>query len=142
MGGTAALLHAHLGHRAVSFGARVDLRLTCPGSVQEVSRKCLIGPRVDLDLTHGAHVPAEPRRACTARVRHALAVMHARGGRAAVHVGAGNAVDMMQARLVTHALGLALHEHDTFHHNVPMFLEREGLLVPLLKRELLALLKG
>ncbi|EOD05436.1 Hypothetical protein EMIHUDRAFT_448659 [Emiliania huxleyi CCMP1516] len=119
MGGTAALLHAHLGHRAVSFG-----------------------PRVDLDLTHGAHVPAEPRRACTARVRHALAVMHARGGRAAVHVGAGNAVDMMQARLVAHAPGLALHEHDTFHHNVPMFLEREGLLVPLLKRELLALLQG
>ena len=101
-----------------------------------------LGPRVDLDLTHGACVPAEPRRACTARVRHALAVMHARGGRAAVHVGAGNAVDMMQARLVAHAPGLALHEHDTFHHNVPMFLEREGLLVPLLKRELLALLQG
>ncbi|EOD05434.1 hypothetical protein EMIHUDRAFT_199173 [Emiliania huxleyi CCMP1516] len=49
---------------------------------------------------------------------------------------------MMQARLVAHAPGLALHEHDTFHHNVPMFLEREGLLVPLLKRELLALLQG
>ena len=31
-------------------------------------------------------------------------------------------------------------EHDTFHHNVPMFLEREGLLIPLLKRECLALL--
>ena len=59
-----------------------------------------------------------------------------------VHVGAGNAVDMMQARLVAHAPGLDLHEHDTFHHNVPMFLEREGLLVPLLKRELLALLQG
>ena len=41
---------------------------------------------------------------------------------------------MMQARLVAHAPGLALHEHDTFHHNVPMHLEREGRLVGLVKR--------
>jgi hypothetical protein len=32
-------------------------------------------------------------------------------------------------------------EHDTFHHNVPMHLEREGLLVPLLKRELVELVR-
>ena len=32
-------------------------------------------------------------------------------------------------------------EHPTFHHNVPMFLEREDELVPLLKRELLELLR-
>ena len=36
---------------------------------------------------------------------------------------------------------VAVVEHDTFHHNVPMFLEREGGLVPLLKRTLLALLR-
>ena len=37
--------------------------------------------------------------------------------------------------------GLQVREHDTFHHNVPMFLEREGQLVPLIKRSLLRLLR-
>lgn len=37
--------------------------------------------------------------------------------------------------------GLVVREHDTFHHNVPMFLEREGQLVPLIKQSLLRLLR-
>ena len=56
----------------------------------------------------------------------------------AVHVGRQNAVDVMQADTVR---GLAtVVEHETFHHNVPMHLERDGALVPLLKRELLELM--
>ena len=66
MGGTAALLHAHLGHRAVSFGPRVDLRLTCPGSVQEVSRMCSgsvreassLESRMGLSLVTSSTLPA------------------------------------------------------------------------------------
>lgn len=52
-----------------------------------------------------------------------------------VTVGAG------QARLVAAFPAVCLVEHGTFHHNVPQFLEREGMLVPLLKRELLALMR-
>ena len=58
-----------------------------------------------------------------------------------MHVGAGNAVDVMQAEQVKGIGGLRVAEHPTFHHNVPMFLEREGQLVPLLKRALLRLLR-
>lgn len=36
--------------------------------------------------------------------------------------------------------GASVVHHDTFQHNVPMHLEREGMLVPLFKRELLQLL--
>lgn len=47
----------------------------------------------------------------------------------------------VQAGLVRGVGGLQVREHDTFHHNVPMFLEREGQLVPLIKRSLLRLLR-
>ena len=47
----------------------------------------------------------------------------------------------VQAGLVRGVGGLEVREHDTFHHNVPMFLEREGQLVPLIKRSLLRLLR-
>lgn len=57
-----------------------------------------------------------------------------------MHVGSGNAVDVMQASLVQMIAGVRVVEHNTFHHNVPMFLERESHLVPLLKREMLTLL--
>ena len=50
-------------------------------------------------------------------------------------------VDAGQARLVAAFPAVCLVEHATFHHNVPQFLEREGMLVPLLKRELLALMR-
>jgi leucine-rich repeat protein SHOC2 len=46
----------------------------------------------------------------------------------------------MQASLVQMIAGVRVVEHNTFHHNVPMFLERESQLVPLLKREMLTLL--
>ena len=55
----------------------------------------------------------------------------------AVHVGTGNLLDMQQAGLVRGMPGVEVAEHDTFHHNVPMHLEREGLF----KRELLTLLQ-
>ena len=60
-----------------------------------------------------------------------------------VHVGAGNLEDVLQAE---HACKMAppgaikVIRHDTFHHNIPMFLEREQKLVPLFKRELMELL--
>ena len=57
-----------------------------------------------------------------------------------VHVGAGNLEDVLQARLLEGLSVVRIVQHDTFQHNVPMHLEREGLLVPLLKRELLALM--
>ena len=118
MGATAALTHAHLAHSALAFG-----------------------PRVDLHMTHGAYVPDAAKAACRAGVVESLRRVHARGGRAAVHVGSGNAVDMMQAGLVRGMPSVHVVEHDTFHHNVPMFLEREAKLVPMLKAVLLALLR-
>ena len=115
MGGTAALMHAHLARRTLAFGPRVDLR-----------------------RTHGAYVPDSAKAACTDAVMRSLRAV-APGGRVAVHVGRQNAVDVMQADTVR---GLAtVVEHETFHHNVPMHLERDGALVPLLKLELLELLK-
>jgi hypothetical protein len=64
----------------------------------------------------------------------------------AVHVGAENLEDVLQAQQVQAAAGgqpgagVEVVQYNTFHHNVPMYLEREGMLVPLFKRELLALL--
>lgn len=57
-----------------------------------------------------------------------------------VHVGGENMEDVLQAERVEEIEGLAVVHHPTFHHNVPMFLEREGALVTLLKNEVLALL--
>ena len=115
MGGCAALMHAHHAHEVLAFG-----------------------PRVDLERTHGSYVPDAAKRACASSVHASLRTMR---GRATVHVGSGNAVDVMQAGLVRGVGGLEVREHDTFHHNVPMFLEREGQLVPLIKRSLLRLLR-
>ena len=56
-------------------------------------------------------------------------------------MGTGNLEDVLQAARSAGSEGCAIVEHDTFHHNVPQFLEREGMLVPLLKRELLALMR-
>ena len=94
--------------------------------------------QVDLQLTHGAYVPARAQRACTEAIASALCATH---GSVAVHVGRQNAVDVMQADMVRARPAVTVVEHETFHHNVPMFLEREGALVPLLKRELLELLR-
>eukprot|EP01046_Picozoa_sp_COSAG06_P015786 COSAG06_NODE_1023_length_11042_cov_2.398337_1_plen_2013_part_00 len=115
MGATAALLHARCAQRVLAFG-----------------------PRVDLELTHGSFLAPYQRAACNDRVMDALKEMtHAD---VSVHVGAGNLEDVLQARLISGLRSVRVEHHDTFHHNVPMYLEREGLLVPLLKRELLALM--
>ena len=45
-----------------------------------------------------------------------------------------------QAQAQAQAEVIRVVTHGTFHHNVPMYLEREGQLVPLFKRELLRLL--
>ena len=37
--------------------------------------------------------------------------------------------------------GVAVQEHDTFHHNVPQFLQQQGELVPLLKDEMIRVLR-
>ena len=58
-----------------------------------------------------------------------------------VHVGASNLEDMVQAATLRGLPCVTIVEHETFHHNIPMFLEREGRLLYLLKRELLELLR-
>lgn len=116
MGATAALMHAHLAHRCLAFGPRVDLR-----------------------RTHGSYVPDCAKRACSDAVDRSLRGLG--GASVAVHVGRQNAVDVMQADVVRGLEHVTVVEHETFHHNVPMYLEREGGLVPLLKSELLELLR-
>ena len=139
MGATAALQHAHRAARVLAFGPRVDLR-----------------------RSHGSFVPDAAKNACAQAIDRALeqhAREHASGGgtanggtgtsgndgtgvgRVAVHVGSGNLEDMTQAARVRGRRAVVVVEHDTFHHNVPMHLEREGLLVPLLKRELVELVR-
>ena len=111
MGATAALQHAALADRVLAFG-----------------------PRAALHSTHGSFVPEHAQRACADAIRRAL---EAARRSVAVHVGTGNLLDMQQAGLVRGMPGVEVAEHDTFHHNVPMHLEREGLF----KRELLTLLQ-
>ena len=115
MGATAALQHAHRAHRTLAFGPRVDLR-----------------------RTHGSFVADDAKEACACAVSSALDQMR---GSVAVHVGVGNLEDMAQAAQVRQFSNVTTVEHDTFHHNVPMHLEREGMLVPLLKRELAELVR-
>lgn len=57
-----------------------------------------------------------------------------------VHVGGENLEDVLQVERVEQIEGVHVVHHPTFHHNVPMFLEREGALVPLFKKEVLALM--
>jgi len=114
MGGTAALTHSALAHRVLAFG-----------------------PRVDLTHTHGSYVDTGARRACMDRIHATLG--RDMGLKVTVHVGSGNLEDVLQAgRVEGH--GVTVTAHDTFHHNVPMYLQREGRLVPLIKRTLVALL--
>ena len=63
-------------------------------------------------------------------------------GTASVHVGRCNYVDKAQVEHVRGLPSLCVVEHPTYHHNVPAFLEREGLLVPMIKAEVMALLRG
>jgi leucine-rich repeat protein SHOC2 len=161
MGATAALQHAALGARTLAFA-----------------------PRVDLDVSHGAFVPADARRRCREAIARAVGIAAAAGGvgggmgggaaasecstaggRArqvcqppvelrlppplrdtsdavvTVHVGASNHVDLVQVACVSHLPGLHVVEHATFHHNVPQFLEQHGQLVPLLRDEILRVIR-
>ena len=119
MGGTAALIHAHLAHRVLSFG-----------------------PKTDLWHCHGAYLPDGAKRACTDAIRSSLERAGATATTTvALHVGGSNLEDVQQASRLRGMAGVIIVEHDTFHHNVPMHLEREGLLVPIFKREAAALLR-
>ena len=115
MGATACLQHADLATRALAFA-----------------------PRVDLDLSHGAFVPPPARAAGLAAIHRSLAALPART--VAVHCGGGNYVDVAQVAVVRDAPSVAVVEHETYHHNVPQFLEGEGELVPLLRSEVARLL--
>ena len=117
MGATAALQHAGLAARAISFA-----------------------PRVDLALSHGAFVPPAVRAASFRATADALAASLART--ITVHVGNGNHVDMAQVGSIPRAPSVYVVEHDTFHHNVPAHLEAQGELVPLLKAEALIMLRS
>ena len=97
------------------------------------------GPRVDLARTHGSYLPAAVQKACSADMLNSVA-SKPQSCKVTVHVGEGNLEDVLQAGRLRGLDGVSVVEHDTFHHNVPMHLEREGALVPLLKRELIALL--
>ena len=128
MGGTAALVHSSLAHRVLAFG-----------------------PKVALEACHGSFLPIRPRKACSHAVQ--AAALGETGCSISVHVGSGNLEDLLQAaRLrVSSACAqnakapshrrCAIIEHDTFHHNIPMYLEREGLLVSLFKQECEELLR-
>jgi len=116
MGATASLQHAALAARALSFA-----------------------PRVDLALSHGAFIPAVARIACLTAIADAVA--SAAQGSVAVHVGMGNHVDMAQVDTIPKKASVHVVAHETFHHNVPAYLEGMGELVPLLKAEALRALK-
>ena len=59
----------------------------------------------------------------------------------AVHVGMGNHVDMAQVDAVPNKPSVHVVAHETFHHNVPAYLEGLGELMPLLKAEALDVLR-
>eukprot|EP00941_MAST-03F_sp_MAST-3F-sp1_P005153 g5153.t1 len=122
MGGTAALIHSHLADRTLSFG-----------------------PRICLESTHGSYLGTEASVACEAAVMESLKASTGRvNGRnnrlVTVHVGSLNLEDCLQT--VSLPDNVRVQFHDTFHHNVPMFLQRGGLLVDLFKHELLSLMKA
>lgn len=117
MGATAALQHARLASRTLSFA-----------------------PRVDLALSHGAFVPHAARAASLAAIANGLAELPA--SVVAVHVGAHNHVDALQVAAVPSSQAVHVVEHDTFHHNVPAHLESLGELVPLLRDEAFGVLRA
>ena len=114
MGASAALQHAHLGQRTLAFG-----------------------PRIDLNASHGTYVPAGAREGALLRTREVLRTMK---GTATVHVGRTNYVDVAQTRHVEGLGRCTITMHDTYHHNVPQFLQQQGLLGAMIKAEVLELL--
>ena len=116
MGASAALLHAHLGSRAIAFA-----------------------PRVDLSASHGAYVPDGARAAGLAHTRRSLRALR---GHADVHVGRCNYVDVAQVAPIAHEASVRVHTHNTYHHNVPAYLEREGRLGPMVKAACVELLRS
>ena len=114
MGASAALQHAHLGQRTLAFG-----------------------PRIDLNASHGTYVPAGAREGALLHTREVLRTMK---GTATVHVGRTNFVDVAQTRHVEGLGQCTITTHDTYHHNVPQFLQQQGLLGAMIKAEVLELL--
>ena len=155
MGATAALQHAHRAARVLAFGPRVDLRRS-HGSFVPVAAKHACAQAIDRALEtalEAVHAREQASGGGTAKGGTGIGGIGSIGGtgtgtrggtgvgRVAVHVGSGNLEDMTQAARVRGRRAVVVVEHDTFHHNVPMHLEREGLLVPLLKRELFELVR-
>ena len=58
-----------------------------------------------------------------------------------MHVGRCNYVDVAQVETIAREPNVHVHRHATFHHNVPQFLQQQGELVPLLKDEMLRVLR-
>jgi hypothetical protein len=114
MGASAALQHARLARRVIAFA-----------------------PRIDLTKSHGKYVPEAVRAASLEHTFRALETMR---GSAAVHVGRGNYVDLAQVRVIEHLPSVSMQEHDTYHHNVPQYMQQQGTLGAWLKDELVALL--
>ena len=79
-------------------------------------------------------MPAPTRAASLEAIVGGLAACQ--HGAATVHVGGGNHVDVAQVASVAGLASVHVVEHDTFHHNVPQFLQQQGELVPLLKDEM------
>ena len=103
------------------------------------SRAIAFAPRIDLSASHGVYVPEATRKA---GLKHTLDSLEKVKGIASVHCGRGNFVDKAQVEHVRGCKSVRVVEHPTFHHNVPAFLERAGVLVALIRRELLEILVG
>ena len=84
-------------------------------------------------------MPAATRVACLEAIVGGLRACSR--GAATVHVGAGNHVDVAQVSSVAALESVHVVEHDTFHHNVPQYLQQRGELVALLKDEMLRVLR-
>ena len=168
MGATAALVHAPLAHRVLAFGPRVSLERTHGSFLPAAARaECTRSVRAALHAlsTRGGSAAVHFGRdnledvvqaECVAAL--AAAACAATGCSSAVSLVAHDTFQCADPAALsppclspvprpspaaasrpspTHTLGLPPHSH-----NVPMVLEREGRLVPLLKRELLQLLRG
>jgi hypothetical protein len=152
MGGTAALVHAQLATRVLAFGPKVEL-VRChgcflPAGVREACRAaiaantaagqacCSISIHVGSgnleDVLQAARVGKRPLagtwiEAASCAAAKGTSTASLSFPQEALHASAGT--------------GAMIVEHATFHHNVPMYLEREGLLVRLFKSECEALLR-
>lgn len=132
MGASAALLFAHLADRTVAFS-----------------------PETDLDLSHGQHFPGaganlNVKKAFREKIEENWTNLNnlnlnnnlLKRPRICVHVGRFSELDMMHVDRLDLRLGNAeIITHEFSRHNVLLFLDKRGLMVPLLVREMEALLE-